>query len=283
MANQQGTAAAPGTVRIATWNLWWRFDKHADEPTLPTWRERQPAILATLLALDADVVCLQEVWAEQDGPDQAAWLARELGLHLAAPPLGFRHGLSFRNAVLSRWPVVASATISLPVHPYRTAVHATLATPFGPLAAVSTHLSHEPGASAVRIEQARALADLAASLHPGAAGFPVVVGGDLNAVPWSDEVRLLTGHSPSPVPDFVLSDVWEHVGDGPGRTWCATNPHQVGATWPNRRIDYLFVGWPRPRRVGNPVRTWLVGTAPVDGVVPSDHYGVAADLLLPVP
>ena len=42
---------------------------------------------------------------------------------------------------------------------------------------------------------------------------PMLVGADLNAVPDSDEVRLLTGRRPG-VDGVVLSDVWEHVGAG---------------------------------------------------------------------
>jgi endonuclease/exonuclease/phosphatase family metal-dependent hydrolase len=274
-------ARVPGTVRVVSWNLWWRFDKHERLRHLPTWQERQPAILATLQAVDADVVLLQEVWAEEGGRDQAAWLAHELGLRVPNPPARFRNGLSFRNAVLSRWPVASTATVTLPPTQVRTAVHAEIQAPFGPLHAISTHLAYEPDASAARSEQASALAALAASLHPGQDGFPVLVGGDLNATPFSDEVRLLTGHAPVPVPGFVLMDVWEQAGDGPGLTWASSNPHQVDATWPNRRLDYLFVGWPRRRPAGNPRQAFLCGTDAVDGVVPSDHYGVVADLCLP--
>lgn len=41
------------TLKVLTWNLWWRFGAH--------WRRRQPLILQTLQALDADVIALQEV------------------------------------------------------------------------------------------------------------------------------------------------------------------------------------------------------------------------------
>ncbi len=283
MARTAGAAATVRSVlRVVTWNLWWRFPLGDPAPPFVPWQQRQPAILATLAALDADVVCLQEVWAEEHGPDQGAWLAAELGLHLAHPPGRFRNGLSFRNAVLSRWPVREAATTPL-VAGVRTAAHAVLDTPFGPVPVVTTHLSWAYDGSAERIEQARALAHLAASLHPGQDGFPVIVAGDLNATPTSDEVRLLTGEAPVPVPGFVLHDLWAQAGDGsPGHTWTRANPYLAGATWPERRIDHLLVGWPRPRPVGNPVRCWLIGDRPVDGVWPSDHLGVAADLRTPL-
>jgi hypothetical protein len=60
-------------------------------------------------------------------------------------------------------------------------------------------------------------------------------------------------------------------------TWSSENPHVAWSAWPNRRLDYLLVSWPRPRPAGNPLRCWLAGTKPVGGVQPSDHYAVVAD------
>ena len=34
----------------------------------------------------------------------------------------------------------------------------------------------------------------------------------------------------------------------PGRTWRRDNPYQVDTAWPQRRLDYVFVSWPRPSR-----------------------------------
>ena len=77
-------------VKVATWNLWWRFGP---------WEARQPAIVETLRQADADLVCLQEVWAEEDGPDQAADLAAALGLHHVRSSTPFRAGVAFGNTV----------------------------------------------------------------------------------------------------------------------------------------------------------------------------------------
>ena len=43
----------------------------------------------------------------------------------------------------------------------------------------------------------------------------------------------------------------------------------------------MFVSWPRPKPVGNPVAAWLAGVEPVDGIVPSDHAAVVVDLSTP--
>jgi endonuclease/exonuclease/phosphatase family metal-dependent hydrolase len=109
----------------------------------------------------------------------------------------------------------------------------------------------------------------------------VVLGGDLNATPDSDEVRLLTGRCAGGA--VVFQDAWEVAGlEGePGWTWHPGNPHLAQAAWPRRRLDYLLVRWPRQKPAGNVARCWVAGTSPVHGVVPSDHYAVVADLLEP--
>lgn len=48
--------------------------------------------------------------------------------------------------------------------------------------------------------------------------------------------------------------------------------------FPARRIDYVLSAWPRPGGAGHPVRCEVIGDEAVDGVLPSDHYGVLADL-----
>lgn len=269
------------TLRIVTWNLWWRFGP---------WEARQAPIEATLRALDADVLCLQETWVAGDagGRDrQVDRLGATLGLHAVAADPPLYEGVGIANAVLSRWPISRHRVVPLPgadgERSHRHALVATTDAPRGPITVVSTHLEHRLTDSATRQRQTAALAALVAEVRGDpATAFPVIVGGDLNAVPWSDEVRALTGASPVAVPGLAFTDCWEHAGDGSaGHTWAAANPHLANSTMPNRRIDYLLVSWPRRRPIGNPLRCWLAGTEPVDGVQPSDHYAVAADLVSP--
>jgi len=61
-------------VQVATWNLWWRHGP---------WEQRMLAIKHVLRESGADVICLQEVWAEKDGREQAKELADALGFHCA--------------------------------------------------------------------------------------------------------------------------------------------------------------------------------------------------------
>jgi endonuclease/exonuclease/phosphatase family metal-dependent hydrolase len=157
----------------------------------------------------------------------------------------------------------------------------TVAAPFGPLVVASTHLDHQFDGSASRQAQVAALAGYAAERRGATdTSFPVVVAGDLNAVPDSDEIRSLTGRREPPVPGLIFTDAWEVAGDGgPGATWVATQ-HQPHTAWPRRRLDYVLVSWPRPKPLGNPMRCEIIGTEAVGDppLLPSDHFGVVADL-----
>ena len=267
-------------MRIVTWNLWWRFGDN--------WEARHEAITATLAELDADIVCCQEIWAERDGPNQADLLGEVLGMNVAHHPRFGQRGLSFSNAILARTSIVDSSSHSLavgdPSSPegqqsgHRTAVVARVARGDGEITVICTHLEHRFHLSEIRQAQVSTLCELTAS-HHDPEGFPIVMAGDFNAVPSSEEIRLLTGERPPPVPGLVWSDVWAQAGDGPGFTWSGQNPYLHQAMWPNRRIDYVFVSTPRPVPQGNITSVRLIGTESVDGVVPSDHYGLVVELV----
>ncbi len=264
-------------LRVLTWNLWWRHGE---------FERRHAAIEAVLRAEAADACCLQEVWANEDGSHQGRQLAEALGMHLASTEGPFFRGWSVNNVVLSKHPIVATEVVALPAvdgtPSHRRAVLAVLDTPWGHWPFVSTHTEHRFDRSTTRQAQTRALAEAAARWRGDpATDAPLVIGGDLNAVPDSNEIRMLTGRAPPPVPGLVFTDAWEVRGDGPGHTWHAANPYLADAAWPNRRLDYMLVSWPRPKPFGHPARVWLAGTAPVDGVMPSDHYAVVVDLRVP--
>jgi endonuclease/exonuclease/phosphatase family metal-dependent hydrolase len=259
-------------VRVLTWNLWWRFGP---------WERRRPAIAATLAALDPDVVALQEVWGEPGGTNFAAELAEGLGFDSAYAARLELDGVQFGNAVLSRWPITSSTPTPLPAPPeadeQRLVLRADVDGPRGPLQVFSTHLNWRFDHSAVRQQQVRAIAEVVAGARPRT--YPPVLCGDFNAVPDSDEIRMLTGRAAGPVEGLVFHDAWEAAGDGgPGHTWSNANPYAVLDLEPDRRIDYVLVGWPKAGGAGHVTSCEVVGTSPVDGVVPSDHYGVLAEL-----
>jgi len=273
-----GRRSGRRTFRLATWNLWWRHGE---------WEQRQPAILETLRTVGADVVALQEV-ASAD-PDQPSMLATDLGLEVVTAPDESNDRFHLVNAVASRWPIVESSWLYLDVGdmpPHRTLLRARVAAPFGDVDVYCTHLSHGFDQSGLRQLQVRQIAEEVASrrvanAEKGMPGYPAVLLGDLNAVPDSDEVRMLTGRSAPAADGVVFTDAWEQLGDGPGATYSAANPFVNDSAWPERRLDYVMVGWPRPRPAGNPIEVSLFGTEPVCGTVPSDHFGVVAELVVP--
>jgi endonuclease/exonuclease/phosphatase family metal-dependent hydrolase len=265
------------TLRVMTWNLWWRFGP---------WEQRLPAIAAVLASEQPDVLLAQEVWGTADD-SSAHRLAEPLGYHVALTddPFGGR-AVGFHNAVISRYPVLSTISHPLPgPHTevgHRRILSVVLDTPWGPWPMMSTHFDYRFGDSGLRIRQSHRLLELVgAERGDPDTSLPVVVGGDFNAVPDSDEIRVLRGLSPGPVGNLVLSDCWEQVGDGQGATWRRDNPHQTDTAWPDRRLDYVFVSWPRPKPVGNPSGAWLSGTTPVAGVTPSDHAAVVVELQTP--
>jgi len=69
------------------------------------------------------------------------------------------------------------------------------------------------------------------------------------------------------------------AGDGgPGFTWSKGNPYAAADLEPDRRIDYIFTGWPSRNGVGQILCCRVVCDEESEGVWPSDHFGVYAEL-----
>jgi endonuclease/exonuclease/phosphatase family metal-dependent hydrolase len=250
------------TLRLVTWNVWGRFGP---------WERREGAIRATLNQHDPDVVALVEAWDEQ---------GQRLGMphHVFAGDQagnGARSGL----AVMSRWPIARHERRKLP-GPEDGAGSVLFAEIDGPrgtvqlfVVALAWRLEH----SAVRQAQIREVSAFIAEIQRRR--YPTILCGDFNADPDSDEIRLLTGKAEPAAPGLVFYDAWETAGaGGPGHTWARANSWAAPALWPDRRIDHVFSAWPRRGGAGHPVHCEVIGTEAIDGVLPSDHYGVLADL-----
>jgi endonuclease/exonuclease/phosphatase family metal-dependent hydrolase len=263
-------------MRVMSWNLWWRFGGN--------WRERQDGIVSTLRGLQPDVAGLQEVWGAASG-SQAELLADRLGMYsaFAAPSLPPKpatpespdqDGIEVGVAVLSRWPMVQLREHRLPSanRAEPVALLATIDHPAGPLHVVASCVEYEPKFADDHLAQARALARLL--LDPELDGpLPVLLAADLNAPPDSPEVRVLTD---------VMVDTWVAGGGDPtGVTLSTKNPFapREARRQIDQRIDYVLA---RPGTTGQAlsVAQAFVADAPVDGLPPSDHYAVIADLAL---
>jgi endonuclease/exonuclease/phosphatase family metal-dependent hydrolase len=258
------------TIRVATWNVWGRYGD---------WMPRQEGIERALAAGTPDIVCMVESWSAPD-QTQAA---------LVASRLGFEHSLFVGDwqqedwtsgiGLVSRWPVTK--------HDYRAlavegggpgaALFALIDGPRGPIQLFVVMLDYPLDASGVRQDQVRQLAGFIQELTRRR--YPIVVCGDFNAGPDSDEIRMLTGRTDTAAPGLVFYDAWELAGDGtPGLTWSNANPLAAVAMYPDRRFDYVFSAWPRLGATGHPVRCELLGVLPTNEPQLSDHYGVMADL-----
>jgi endonuclease/exonuclease/phosphatase family metal-dependent hydrolase len=212
-----------------------------------------------------DVAGLQEVdrhYGERSGfVDQAGWLARELGMHVAYgpntdldPPRPGGARRQFGNAILSAFPIVEWENLPLPrsgAHEQRGLLRARVEVDGGGSWQVHvTHLQHDDPAE--RLVQARAIRRLLGTPNHG-----VVLLGDLNAQPTTPEVQALTG---------VLVDTWAVAGDGPG--------HTSASPVPSQRIDYVLQS-PDARTCAAAVLT----STPAS--IASDHLPVVAEIAVP--
>jgi endonuclease/exonuclease/phosphatase family metal-dependent hydrolase len=260
-------------IRALTLNIWNRSGP---------WDERFEAIKTTLARLAADVIGLQEVIVTEQGDllDQGKAISESLGYHFA---FGSSHGegYSFGNAILSRWPIGRHQVFRLPerdgTEP-RTLLFAEVLAPFGKIPFFVTHLSWRLHEGHVRQAQVIAIVDHIAALCP-AHGFPPILVGDFNAEPESDEIRFLRGHTSLGRKSVYFADAFRVAGDGsPGVTFSKRNPFAENLREPERRIDYIFVREPDDQHRGEPLEARVCCDEPVDGVFPSDHFGVIATL-----
>ena len=247
--------------------------------TLNTWkcegdyRARLPRMADGLRALDADLLCLQEVFAcAAPAADTAAWLAEALGMHAVATPA--RHGprpfeggpvpSSSGLAMLARTALPEPERIPLPSDARdgeRIAQAVRLETARGPLRVANLHLTHLRDGAALRQRQ---LEHLLTRAEDPTGALPLVLAGDFNATPGAPELAPLRAH--------------------PAGDWGPEDPDRVLGTVPlgmpgrpPRPVDHVVLlhGAPalRIRR-----RRRVLDAADGAGGYASDHAGVLVDI-----
>jgi endonuclease/exonuclease/phosphatase family metal-dependent hydrolase len=181
-------------------------------------------IAAEINAVHPDVVSLNEVddrTLRSGRVDEAAYLAGATHLRAVFGPNLVFDGGPFGNAILTRFPVVESQNLQLPVvggvEP-RGMLTATLRVGGRTMTFSSMHLSDGSDGRVSRVLQARAVAIVLRH----AAG-PTIVAGDLNSEPGDLPVRILRQY---------LLDSQEQGGVGSGDT--------VPESAPRSRIDYVL-------------------------------------------
>jgi endonuclease/exonuclease/phosphatase family metal-dependent hydrolase len=263
------------TLGVLTLNLW---------NTTGPYEQRKPRIREWIERLDPDVIGFQEA-LRGGGFDQVPELLDGLPYEIDfAAAVGRKNGIEFGNAVASRWPISDREVLMLPDGgdpETRCALSVTIDAPFGDLSFACTHLNWKFQHGMIREQQVVPLFDLALRRRPREA-FPPIVVGDFNAEPDSAEIRYATGLQSIDGRSVFFHDAWAVAGDGgQGHTWCNRNEYAAVALEPDRRIDYVFVGYPiRVGRygVGKVEHCRVVCDDCKDGVWPTDHFGVYAEL-----
>ena len=262
------------TLSVLTLNLW-----HDSGP----WEHRRQRIQDWIARLDPDLIGFQEA-LQGESFDQVASLFEDGAYHLDfvhASSFWGERAASFGNAIASRWPIVDREEIRLPDRgdgETRTALSVTVEAPVGEVSFTCTHLNWRLHHGEVRERQVASLADFVLRRRPKD-GFPPIVVGDFNADPESDEIRYMTGHHSIEGKRVFFHDAWRVIGrEGSGMTWSNRNPYTQTAFEPDRRIDYIFTGYPLASGVGVLERCEVVCNEAEESVWPSDHFGLYAEL-----
>jgi endonuclease/exonuclease/phosphatase family metal-dependent hydrolase len=259
------------SLRLVTWNVWGRYGQ---------WEDRQAAIEDSLDAVSPDIICLVESWSSSE-TTQAERVAERLGVeHQLFVGDWEQDDWVSGIGLVSRWPLSIVERRKLRGEDdsgVGEVLAAIVEGERGRIQLFTVMLDYPLDASRVRQEQVRQLALLISETT--SRRYPVLVCGDFNAGPDSDEIRMLTGRTTTAAQGLVFYDAWEVAGDGSaGNTWCNRNPLAAVAKYPDRRFDYVLSAWPRRGAVGHPTHCELLGVVPSERMQLSDHYGVLADL-----
>lgn len=257
--------------------------------TLNLWGERGPVerripmAIEGLRALGADVVALQEV-REIPGrlPNLAETIAAGLGMgHVFAPAMEWGGGLE-GVALLTKSPLADVVSRELPGAREalrRRVLAGRVTSAEGTVRVATTHLDYQLGDGLEREKQVLAIDAILAERTDEVR----VLLGDLNATPDSDEVRFLCGKTTLGGRRTFFQDAWAlHHGDAAGHTWAKENAFtaQMKYLQPGRRIDYVLVSAEERDGRGEVLSCEIAMDRPTDGVWPSDHYALVADVRL---
>jgi endonuclease/exonuclease/phosphatase family metal-dependent hydrolase len=254
--------AAPGAlrIRVLTYNVLGGRNTDGARDL-----ERLAAVIE---ALEPDVVALQEVdrgTGRLDGVDLPAELERLTGLRHAFGRAMYYDGGEYGEAILSRFPILDVTNHALPHREGsepRAALAATLQLPGTDqtFVFIGTHLDHQRD-PADRVAQAHALNDLLDRY----AGRPLILAGDLNAVPESEPMQILRAE---------WTDAWPDDAEG------LSFPSDA----PDRRIDYVLYRPSERWRVENTYRGLDVNRSDTAWRallnLASDHLPVVAEMTL---
>lgn len=241
-------------MKIATLNTW---------GSSGPWEKRWACLVEELILLKPDILFLQEVWNETLPEKIKEALSYA---HLSA---SYEAGL----VILSKYPAVFQTIhkyeVISPYEPYdRRALLIKTKINSRDFILANTHLSWKTEDGETRRKQAEELLRCVNDVKLSA-----ILAGDFNDVPESQTIQTIKSGG--------FKDLFELGSKGQkGITWDNANPfiqsHET--KFPDRRIDYLFLS-------GAFVNTRSALSCRVafnrpnhEGIYPSDHYGVTAEL-----
>jgi endonuclease/exonuclease/phosphatase family metal-dependent hydrolase len=261
-------------IRVMSLNIW-----NNEGP----WPQRVRLIREGIDKLDPDLIGFQEV-LRGDGVDLLEDILDGAPYHIAfgkALATGEGGKREYGNAIASRWEIAATEVHALPTLGQveeRILLAAQIRSPVGQLWFSTTHLTWELENGHIRERQVQAIAEAMAG-KMGEGKFPPIIVGDFNAVPESTEIRFLKGLHALNGRSVYFRDAWAEAGDdGHGLTWNKRNPYLPPWLAPDRRIDYILLGPPTHEGVGEILNCRVTYDVPHEGVWPSDHFGVYAEI-----
>ena len=198
------------------------------DATGPGWETRQAALEDTLAEVEPDLVCLVEAWrcGESSQPER---VARRLGL----PYCHFVGDWEQEDWVsgvglVCRWPMSEPQRRPLRSEDgagFGEVVHVVVDGERGTIQLFAVVLDYPLDGSGIRQAQVKQLASFVSDVAPKR--DLVIVCGDFNAGPDSDEIRMLTGRSAPPSPGLCSTT----AGRWPGTAHPAT-PGPTAIPWP---------------------------------------------------
>lgn len=260
-------------MRLVTWNVLWRFE--------PDWQEREAVILEMLDLLQPDVVGLQECWGT-DAQTQADVVAAHLGMYAAfagpsLPPVPDpaehpgQAGVEVGLGLVSRWPITDIRTVELPGTHRRVppvALRARIAHPDTSFEVIVAATEWEPRFVDDHLAQTRFLSEMLRD----PARAPVFLLADLNCDPTQRPYDVFAVES--------IGSAWDAHADElpPAVTLSSRVPFAPIEAFAqiDRRIDHILYARDR----GATVQDAFTVPDPIDGVYPSDHFPVVADVRL---
>lgn len=258
-------------MRLVTWNVLWRFE--------PDWQQRETAILEMLDLLQPDVVGLQECWGTE-AHTQADVVAAHLGMYAAfdgpsLPPVpdppehAGQAGVEMGVGLVSRWPITDIRTDELPVTHRQVppvALRARIAHPDTPFEVIVAATEWEPRFVDDHLAQTRHLSEMLCEPAQG----PVFLLADLNCDPTQRQYDAFAVES--------IGSTWDAHEDTfpPAVTLSSLVPFAPVEAFAqiDRRIDHILYAHGQ----GVLVEDAFTVPDPIDGVYPSDHFPVVADV-----